>query len=430
MLRLRQFKLILILLVSLYCYFFTGCAFVQAVETEFTFISADHSYALQLQHGKQKFTLDFALPGLIETRIAKFWKFNQKSIPVPAFADNTLSLEEKKILVIDNANLEKFLETELSPQVSLPKQDVLIKKSETPNEVSFEGTFRDGEVIDYDSLLFLIKYALENKASYIQIPFKKALATLTTEGLDFEIKEILSVGESDFSGSPPNRVYNLKRGIEILNGAILTAGKEFSFNQMLGPVNLKTGFKKELVIQGENTEPDYGGGLCQVSTTLYRAALKAGLPITVRKPHSYAVSYYYPYGLDATISQPQPDLRFVNDTAGPLVIQGYTEKNKVYFKLYGLADGRTTELKGPFVSNWVEPPPDQIIETTELPLGQTEIKEKPHRGFKARWIRQIFSSNGKTITEEILSSYEARPKKILIGVETGEETKSDGVIKW
>jgi vancomycin resistance protein YoaR len=109
---------------------------------------------------------------------------------------------------------------------------------------------------------------------------------------------------------------------------LLLPGEIFSFNSHLGPVDGAHGFLKELVIKPEGTLPEFGGGLCQVSTTAYRGALYAGLPIVERSPHSYAVGYYSQiggHGIDATIYPGAHDLRFKNDTPGSLLLQAYTE---------------------------------------------------------------------------------------------------------
>ena len=125
-------------------------------------------------------------------------------------------------------------------------------------------------------------------------------------------------------------------------------GEEFSFNTRLGEVGPQEGYLPELVIKQNKTVPEYGGGLCQVSTTFFRAAILAGLEITERFPHAFAVKYYSPQGFDATIYPPHPDLRFKNDTPAHILVQTRIEKTKLYFELYGTNDGRTVKLDGPY----------------------------------------------------------------------------------
>ncbi|MBI2064049.1 MAG: VanW family protein [Candidatus Yanofskybacteria bacterium] len=161
------------------------------------------------------------------------------------------------------------------------------------------------------------------------------------------ISTLLARGESDFSGSPKFRVHNIATGSEKFTGILLKPGEEFSFNKFLGSVDASSGYLPELVIKNGTLIPEYGGGLCQVSTTLFRAAALAGLPILERHPHSIPVRYYNPQGFDATIYPGVSDLRFKNDTPAYVLIQSKIANSKIYFEIYGTDDGRKTTLEGP-----------------------------------------------------------------------------------
>jgi len=161
------------------------------------------------------------------------------------------------------------------------------------------------------------------------------------------IKELVAHGESDFSGSTRSRINNIQVGAARFNGVLLKPGQEFSFNQYLGEVTADTGFLPELVIKSFGTIPELGGGLCQVSTTAFRAALFGGLKITERKNHSYAVKYYAPQGTDATIYPGVVDFKFINDTVNHLLIATYIEGNILNFDFYGTKDNRQVAIDGP-----------------------------------------------------------------------------------
>jgi vancomycin resistance protein YoaR len=162
------------------------------------------------------------------------------------------------------------------------------------------------------------------------------------------INELVAYGESNFAGSPHNRIFNIKVGVQKEAGTILKPGEEFSFNKYLGPVDGEHGFLPELVIKKEGTVPEFGGGLCQVSSTVFRAAMNAGLPITARRNHSYAVSYYAPQGTDATIYPGVQDIKFVNDTGASLLVWPViSDNNKLRFYLYGTKDSRKVTFDGP-----------------------------------------------------------------------------------
>ncbi len=164
------------------------------------------------------------------------------------------------------------------------------------------------------------------------------------------INELISRGKSSFKGSPNNRRHNIAVGVSKMQGVIIQPGEEFSFNKYLGPVEASEGFLPELVIKAEGTIPELGGGLCQVSSTTFRSAMSAGLPITARRNHSYAVQYYAPQGTDATIYPGSADLRFTNDTPGSILIWTYfPDKDTLIFDFYGTNDHRDVELKDPIV---------------------------------------------------------------------------------
>lgn len=175
---------------------------------------------------------------------------------------------------------------------------------------------------------------------------KKPLGELNNLG----ITELIGRGESKFNSSPANRRWNINLGVKKMTGIIIKPGEEFSFNKYLGPVDGSTGFKPELVIKADlGTIPEFGGGLCQVSSTTFRAAMHAGLKIDERRNHSYAVQYYAPQGTDATIYPGAVDLKFTNDTGNSILIWPYfKDPNYLVFDFYGTYDGRKVVLGTPY----------------------------------------------------------------------------------
>jgi len=230
------------------------------------------------------------------------------------------------------------------------------------------------------------------------------------------IKERIGYAETSFAGSPANRRHNIINGVSLLQSALIKPGEEFSVVTALGKVDDTTGFLPELVIKENKTVPEYGGGLCQVSTTLFRAALNAGLNITERQNHSYRVSYYEPpVGLDATVYLPRPDLKFVNDTPAHLLIQGKVVGNKVIFELWGTSDGRNSSISDPTVSNVTEPPEPIRTETDTLAKGQEKQIERAHQGATAV-VYYTVTRDGQVINKQTFRSvYKAWPARILVG---------------
>ncbi len=188
------------------------------------------------------------------------------------------------------------------------------------------------------------------------IPAKVSRETIAELG----IHDLISEGKTNFKGSPKNRIFNIHRAIEQYDGIVIPPGEEFSFVDYLGEVDGEHGYLPELVIKNNKTEPEFGGGICQVSTTVFRAALYAGLEITERRNHAYPVQYYKPYGMDATIYIPRPDLKFKNNTPRSILILPKIVGTELTITFYGTKDGRTTTIDGPHI---LESNPDGSMRT-------------------------------------------------------------------
>ncbi len=199
---------------------------------------------------------------------------------------------------------------------------------------------------------------------------------IATKDIDnLGIASFLGKGVSNFAGSPSSRIHNIKIGSAKFHGLLIKPEEEFSFNTILGEVGPEQGYKEELVIKRDKTIPEYGGGLCQVSTTAFRAAINVGLQITERYPHAFPVIYYSPQGFDATIYPPHPDLRFINDTPNHLLIQTRVEGYYLTFEFYGTDDGRKVEIDGPYQYD-VKPDGSMKTKLTRKILRHNELVEE------------------------------------------------------
>lgn len=209
------------------------------------------------------------------------------------------------------------------------------------------------------------------------------------------IKELLGRGKSTFSHSSAIRNINVSRGAQIVNNIIVAPGETFSFNANLGTVDEAHGFKQAYVIKQGRTEMDVGGGICQVSTTLFRAILNSGLNITARQNHAYRVRYYeedMPPGYDATVFLPNPDFKFVNDTNHHLLIQSTYDgqaKSLVY-EVWGTKDGRQVKISNYKQWGASPPPPARYEDDPTLPAGKLVQVETAVPGLKTSfdWLVQ------------------------------------------
>lgn len=220
-----------------------------------------------------------------------------------------------------------YLEKHLSPRIN---KDIILPKLEiVESKVSSWQVGENGKELNLEKSADKIRQAFSANEKKIDLEITELKLEASESENGFKIKEILGTGHSSFQGSSANRIHNIKTGVAALHGLLIKPNEEFSLVKALGEIDAKSGYRTELVIKGNKTIPEYGGGLCQVATTIFRTTLQSGLPITMRQNHSYRVSYYEPAGTDATIYDPWPDFRFINDSGNYILIQARIEKNNL-----------------------------------------------------------------------------------------------------
>ena len=304
------------------------------------------------------------------------------------FEDNVFSYKENELLSLINP-LDGFDKEKISLLIS----EVAKSVNRFPQNAVFE--FREGKVHEFlpaesgiqitekelskKIIRALIKIESSNIESVsIGIPFAETKPKITTgEANNLGIKELVGKGTSRFSGSISSRIHNIGLASFKFSGALVAPGETFSFNDVLGDVSIFTGYKQAYIIKDGKTVLGDGGGVCQVSTTLFRAILDAGLPIVERAAHSYRVSYYEqgsPPGLDATVYAPTTDLKFKNDTPGHLLIQTkfHSPTSSLAFEIYGTSDSRESTISKPVVTSILPPPEDLYVDDPTLPEGTTK----------------------------------------------------------
>lgn len=340
----------------------------------------------------------------------------------------TVNKNENGIAVaFDEKKIATWLDT-IAKEVERKPTNAIFELSEDGKKVTEFDLGTPGLAIPRDENAALIATAiLANTPVALQV--KEATPTITTQkgATDFGIKELVGRGTTNFKGSPPNRVKNIKRGATILNGTLIAPNEEFSLLDHLRPFTTENGYLPELVIKAAEgkTTPEIGGGLCQIGTTMFRTVLNAGLPVTERRNHSYRVSYYEPpVGMDATIYDPAPDFKFLNDTGNWLLLTTHINGTTLTFELWGSKDGRIAETTEPEVFNFKKPPEKKIIETTDLPVGQIKCTEKAHIGSDAKFTYTVTYADGRVKEKEFFSRYRPWQEVCLVGVEklTAEST--------
>jgi vancomycin resistance protein YoaR len=247
-------------------------------------------------------------------------------------------------ITIDQEKANNYL-TSLAPSIN--QEPIDAKLAFKDGKVTIFALSQDGIRLEIENNIpNLSAGILENQGIILKII--KTKAAITTESINnLGITALLGRGSSNFAGSPANRIHNIKIGAAKFNGTLIKPEEEFSFNDILGEVGPEQGYEPELVIKKNKTVPEYGGGICQVSTTVFRVAVNSGLKVIERFAHAFPVKYYNPQGFDATIYPPSPDLKFINDTPANILLQSKIVGTELTFEIYGTEDARIVKIDGP-----------------------------------------------------------------------------------
>ncbi|OGY93297.1 MAG: hypothetical protein A2406_00900 [Candidatus Komeilibacteria bacterium RIFOXYC1_FULL_37_11] len=327
---------------------------------------------------------------------------------------------------INKEKFESYLkEASITERINIPVQDARFSLKD--GRVAEFSSSREGRAVNIDENIKSLENLIKNSGDLkLELAVETVQPTVHNEEVnDLGIVELLGTGESDFKGSPKNRIHNIGVGADALHGVLIKPDEEFSLINTLGDIDGEHGYLQELVIKGNRTIPEYGGGLCQIGTTVFRATLASGLPVTQRRNHSYRVSYYEPAGTDATIYDPWPDYRFKNDTGKYILIQARIEGTKVYFDFWGTKDGRVVMATQPEIYNIVVPPAKKIIKTTDIPVGTEKCTERAHNGADAKFNYSVQYTNAPEPAETIFYSHYIPWQEVcLLGV-TAEELAAE-----
>lgn len=235
------------------------------------------------------------------------------------------------------------------------------------------------------------------------------------------IKELVEERSTSYSGSIPERAHNIRLGAARISGVVVPPGGVFSFNEAVGEVSEGTGYQLGFSIIAGETVADPGGGVCQVSTTVFQAAFWAGYPIVERYPHDYRIRRYEPPpGLDATVYPPEVDFKFRNNTNSYLLVQVRTDESRIYVAIYSTKPGWQVTIREPLLENIKPADRTEIIrESPALEKGRRVVVETPEDGVDVTVIR-IVSREGKELSRDrFFSRYKPQRNVVVIG--TGPE---------
>jgi vancomycin resistance protein YoaR len=322
-----------------------------------------------------------------------------------------------------NAVLDDFEFDELSDQLAIeindfPRGEVVSVdgKKVTEFRITQEGKELDVKKLKND----LISSIFDNRK-----PVSLSVSTVTdsVNKDKYGIVELIGEGTSHYAHSIPSRIHNLTLAAEKTSGVLVPPGGVYSMNDSVGPIDYQHGFQSAYIIKGGRTVLGEGGGVCQTSTTLFRAVLNSGLPILARYPHAYRVGYYeqdMPVGFDAAVFQPSWDFKFKNDTNAYVLVQASAnlEENSLTFKLYGTSDGRKVEITEPVITGQIPPPEPLYEDDPELPKGVVRQVDYPAWGATSSFTRTVKRNGDVLFTDTYTSKYQ--PWRAIYKVGTKE----------
>ncbi|GAA0744573.1 VanW family protein [Clostridium oceanicum] len=274
---------------------------------------------------------------------------------------------------------------------------------------------KKGKKLDKDKLNKMLESKIKSKSFSdinIKAPVNESEAKITKNKLSVINKNVSNYTTNYGSISSSERMNNIKIATDSINGTLLMPNDIFSFNKIVGPRTLKKGYKKAPVIVGTKAQPGLGGGICQVSSTLYNCILEANLKPVEREHHSIP-SHYVELGRDATVNYGSIDLKFKNTLKYPIYIEGKTSNGNVNFNIYSNKSLNNISYK---ISSKVYDtitPKEKYIYDSSIPKGKIEITNNSSMGYKVKTYRNIIK-NGKIIKKELVSDDFYRPVDKLI----------------
>jgi len=240
----------------------------------------------------------------------------------------------------------------------------------------------------------------------------------------YQIQDVLSTATTDYSSSSQNRAQNIRNGTAKLDGIVLFPGEEYSVCDAMVPFSEANGYVLGTSYANGTVVESFGGGICQVSTTLYLALLRSELDVTERENHSMIVKYVKP-SMDAAISEGAKDLKFKNNLENPIYIEAYTDGGEVGFTVYG-KEYRPEGREVVYESETVETtPPTVELTASDEPFGSIEQTDAPYTGYVAKLWKVVTENGEETRTQVNDSTYQMQPTKYAVGTVTdSSEAKS------
>lgn len=346
------------------------------------------------------------------------WKFDIPTLAkMLAFERITQGENAKYEVTVNSSQLRAFL-TQLAPTLVLEPANARFIFNDDTHQLEVIQPAVIGRQLDVEATLRAVQQKLSKGDHTIALELKLTPppATDKTTAEQLGIKELIYQEVSYFYSSSAARVQNIKTAASRFHGVLVPPGAVFSMSDTIGTISLDSGYAEALIIQNGRTIQGVGGGVCQVSTTLFRTAFFAGFPIVERYAHAYRVSYYEKVagnkidarlaGLDATVFVPIVDFKFKNDTSSWLLMETYvnTSASTLTWKFYSTSDGRKVKWETTGLTNKVKPPDPVYRENPDLPKGKIKQIDYAVEGADVTVTRTV-TRGGQTIIKDTIRTH-------------------------
>jgi vancomycin resistance protein YoaR len=341
----------------------------------------------------------------IDGTVEKAYNFGRDDGTLKKYMSIKNGENNKNVIPLDFSYSEEKLkeyEAKLQKEATQAAKDASININGSNITVKPET---EGKTVNLETLDQKLKENINgdiNSDNKLTVDIETTKPRVTKEALS-KIKGIMGTFSTNYSTSAPGRCNNIEIATKALDGTIVMPGEAFSFNDTVGPRTVERGYQEAGTYVGNKVEPGIGGGICQVSTTLYRAAMKANLRSTERTNHSMTVGYANP-GLDATVSYGYLDYKFKNIYDFPIYIKGTTAGKVVTYTIYGdpaALNGKTYDMANEILETI--PPETKVVPDNTLPVGKEEKDGNGMTGYKVRSY-QITYENGAEVKRDIVAT--------------------------
>jgi vancomycin resistance protein YoaR len=318
---------------------------------------------------------------------------------------------------LDRGGLAAYLRDAFTGQVNTSPVDATVAWSADQGGVVALTPSADGAALRATAFADAVAESFLSDQAPVDIPVVVTKPAVDANNLAaLNINTRIARGDSNYDGGRQDRDTNIEVGVELLNGELVAPGDDFSFNGAVGEITADKGFVEAGVIEAETIGRDVGGGICQVSTTMFRAALMTGMPITEWWPHSLRLKGYerdgWPAGFDASILQAGSDpalwgdFRFTNDSDGYILVQAWTDYPYVIVEIYGNDDGRTVDIGDPTYKTPDWEYKDKEVVDDSKPTGYMQQTQWPTEPYEAIFTRTVTYADGEVASRDFYSPYQ------------------------